>query len=105
MASGSSALDHIEDGGDHGLLQFDAGETRLKPTPSSSVAARRRVCAVARQGDGATVPPVAWGQARSISDDMRMMVGGRGWGQVGRRRRRGLGLMVPVSRPGFCLWR
>jgi hypothetical protein len=28
---------------------------------------------VARQRDGATVSPVAWGQARSISDDMRMM--------------------------------
>jgi hypothetical protein len=31
---------------------------------------------VARQRDGATVSPVAWGQARSISDDVEMMACG-----------------------------
>ena len=41
---------------------------------------------VARQLDGTTVSPVAWGQARSISDDMMMMVAGPvgvKWGGAG----------------------
>jgi hypothetical protein len=40
---------------------------------------------VARQRDGATVSPVAWGQARSIGDDVVMMAAGPGgvkWGGV-----------------------
>jgi len=41
---------------------------------------------VARQRDGATVSQVAWGHARSIGDDVVMMVAGTGgvkWGGVG----------------------
>ena len=34
---------------------------------------------VARQGDGATGSPVAWGRARAIGDDLVMMVAGVGW--------------------------
>jgi hypothetical protein len=37
-----------------------------------------RSLAVARQCDGATVSPVAWGQARSIGDVVVMMAAGAG---------------------------
>jgi hypothetical protein len=48
-------------------------ETMAKKQPRP-----RRSFSVARQRDGATVSPVAWGQARSISDVVVMMVVGAG---------------------------
>jgi hypothetical protein len=56
----------------------------LSPRDSAILTADRGTD-VARQRDGATVSPVAWGQARSISDDVEMMVAGAGsvkWGDV-----------------------
>ena len=47
-------------------------------TISGTLKARLRVPSVARQQHGATVSPVAWGQARSISDDVVMMAAGAG---------------------------
>ena len=57
---------------------------------------------VARQRDGATGSPVAWGQARPSATTSLMMAAGVVEGQAGRRRRRGRAVMVPVSSPGFC---
>ena len=58
---------------------------------------------VARQGDRTTLPPVAWDHLPGVSALVGLMMAGRRWRGQLRRRRRGRGVVVAMSRPGF--WR